>query len=39
MFTSLFVGADTPVYLALLPENEKTIRGKYVSERKIGKWK
>jgi len=31
-------GAETPVYLALLPQGEKIIRGKYVSEKQIGKW-
>jgi len=31
-------GADTPVYLALLPQNEQHVRGKYVSERKVQPW-
>ena len=35
---SLVVGADTPLFLSLLPENEQTMRGKFVSERKIVKW-
>ncbi|XP_014770353.1 carbonyl reductase [NADPH] 1 isoform X2 [Octopus bimaculoides] len=32
-------GADTPVYLALLPPNVKEPRGNYVSERQIHEWK
>ncbi|GAB1599739.1 carbonyl reductase [NADPH] 1-like [Argonauta hians] len=32
-------GADTPVYLALLPPNVKEPRGNYVSERQIKEWK
>ncbi|XP_029640283.1 carbonyl reductase [NADPH] 1 [Octopus sinensis] len=31
-------GADTPVYLALLPPNVKEPRGNFVSERQIHKW-
>jgi len=31
-------GADTPLYLALLPPNVESPRGCFVSERKIGKW-
>ena len=31
-------GADTPVYLAMLPPNTD-IRGEYVSERKVQKYK
>lgn len=32
-------GADTPVYLAILPPNVKSPRGEFVAERKIIKWK
>jgi len=31
-------GAETPVYLALLPQGEQTVRGKLVLEKKVGKW-
>jgi len=31
-------GADTPVYLALLPPGEKCVRGKYVSKREVQPW-
>jgi len=31
-------GADTPVYLALLPPGEKSVRGKYVSKREVQPW-
>ncbi|XP_033743198.1 carbonyl reductase [NADPH] 1-like [Pecten maximus] len=31
-------GADTPVYLAMLPPNTLSPKGNYVSDRKIGKW-
>lgn len=31
-------GADTPVYLAMLPRNTLSPKGDYVSDRKIGKW-
>ena len=35
---SMIAGADTPLFLAVLPENEQTMRGKFASERKIVKW-
>ncbi|XP_060070223.1 carbonyl reductase [NADPH] 1-like [Ylistrum balloti] len=31
-------GADTPLYLAMLPPNTLSPKGNYVSDRKIGKW-
>lgn len=31
-------GAETPTYLALLPPNEKTIRGKFVKEKEVSAW-
>ncbi|XP_069126393.1 carbonyl reductase [NADPH] 1-like [Argopecten irradians] len=31
-------GADTPLYLALLPPNTTSPKGNYVSDRKIGPW-
>ncbi|XP_060062641.1 carbonyl reductase [NADPH] 1-like [Ylistrum balloti] len=31
-------GADTPLYLALLPPNTASPKGVFVSDRKIGKW-
>ncbi|CAI9726670.1 Hypothetical predicted protein [Octopus vulgaris] len=32
-------GADTPVYLALLPPNVKEPRGQFVVDRQIREWK
>ena len=32
-------GADTPLYLALLPPGIKTPQGKFVCERKVNEWK
>jgi len=32
-------GAETPVYLALLPPNIESPRGKFLSEKKISEWK
>lgn len=32
-------GADTPVYLAVLPVNVRSPRGEFVAERKVLKWK
>ena len=34
-FTLFLVGADTLVFLALLPENEETFWGKFFSDRQI----
>jgi len=31
-------GADTPVYLALLPPDEKIVRGKFISKREVQPW-
>ncbi|XP_033743472.1 carbonyl reductase [NADPH] 1-like [Pecten maximus] len=31
-------GADTPLYLAMLPPNTTSPKGNFVSDRKIGKW-
>ncbi|XP_060062652.1 carbonyl reductase [NADPH] 1-like [Ylistrum balloti] len=31
-------GADTPLYLAMLPPDTTSPKGNYVSDRKIGKW-
>ena len=31
-------GADTPVYLALLPPNTTSPKGKFVSDRTVQEW-
>ena len=33
-----FVGADTPVYLATLPDNVEAPKGKFLAERKVLNW-
>ena len=32
------LGAETPVYLALLPENTTDPKGKFLAEKKIFDW-
>ena len=35
---NFFLGAETPVYLALLPPNAVAPHGEFVSEKKVQNW-
>ena len=37
-FKFYFLGAETPVYLALLPPNAGAPHGEFVSEKKVQNW-